>query len=113
KRVVENSALYGLKKRCEIIADFCMRSVVDGAVVYPFWENAARISEDKSALLLALQILFIVFPTVTVLYFVRLLIKNRKKLAGKAIDAVKRVSDRLRSRFAQRKSEKTDPTLIP
>ncbi|MDE7279674.1 MAG: ABC transporter permease, partial [Oscillospiraceae bacterium] len=48
KRVVENSARYGLKKRFEIIADFGMRSVVDGAVVYPFWENAARISEDKS-----------------------------------------------------------------
>ena len=112
-RIVENSARYGLKKRFEIIADFGMRSVVDGAVVYPFWENAARITEDKSALLLAFQILFLVFPTVTVLYLLRLLVKNRKKLVRKAIDAVIRVSDRLRSRFAQRKSRKADPTLIP
>lgn len=111
-RVVENSVRYGLKKRFEIIADFGMRSVVDGAVVYPFWENAARITEDRSALLLVLQILFIVFPIVTVLYLLRLLVKNRKKLIKKAIDAVKRVSNRLRSRFAQRKSGKTDPTLI-
>lgn len=113
KRVVENSVRYGLKKRFEIIADFGMRSVVDGAVVYPFWENAARITEDRSALLLALQILFIIFPIVTVLYLLRLLIKSRKKLVRKAIDALVRVSDRMRSRFAQRKSKKPDPTLIP
>lgn len=112
-RVVENSARYGLKNRFEIIADFGMRSVVDGTVVYPFWENAARITEDKSALLLALQILFLVFPTVTVLYLFRLLLKNRKKLVKKAIDAVIRVSDRWQSRNAQRKSKKADPTLIP
>ena len=52
-RVVENSVRYSLKKWFEIIADFGMRSVVDGSIAYPFWENAARITEDKSALLLA------------------------------------------------------------
>ncbi len=105
-RVVENSARYSLKKRFEIIADFGMRSVVDGSIAYPFWENAARITEDKSALLLAFQIIFLVLPTVTVLYLLRLLIKSRKKLAKKAIDAVVRVSDRSRSRSAERKSRK-------
>ncbi|MCM1024537.1 MAG: ABC transporter permease [Prevotella sp.] len=105
-RVVENSARYGLKQRFEIIADFGMRSVVDSAVVYPFWENAARITEDRSALLLAFQILFLVFPVVTVLYLFRLLLKNRKKLVRKAIDAAVRVSDRSRSISAQRKSQK-------
>ena len=111
-RIVENSVRYGLKNRFEIIADFGMRSVVDGAVVYPFWENAARITEDKSALLLAFQILFLVFPTVTALYLLHLLVKSRKKLVRKAIDALKRVSDRSRSWFAHRKSRKADPTLI-
>lgn len=105
-RVVENSARYGLKKRFEIIADFGMRSVVDGSIAYPFWENAARITEDKSALLLAFQIIFLVLPTVTAVYLLRLLIKNRKKLMRKAIDAVVRVSDRSRSRSAERKSRK-------
>lgn len=103
---VENSARYSLKKRLEIIADFGMRSVVDGSIAYPFWENAARITEDKSALLLVLQIIFLVFPVVTALYLLRLLIKNRKKLFRKAIDAAVRVSDRSRSKFAERKSRK-------
>lgn len=105
-RVVENSARYSLKKRFEIIADFGMRSVVDGSIAYPFWENAARITEDKSALLLAFQIIFLALPTVTVLYLLRLLIKSRRKLARKAIDAAVRVSDRSRSRSAERKSRK-------
>ncbi len=112
-QIVENSARYSLKKQFEIISDFGMRSVVDGSVAYPFWENAARITEDKSALLLVFRIIFLVFPVITVLYLLRLLLKNRKKLAGKTIDAVKRVSDRTRSRSAQRKSGKADPTMIP
>lgn len=105
-RVVENSVRYSLKKRFEIIADFGMRSVVDGSIAYPFWENAARITEDKSALLLAFQIIFLVLPTVTLLYLLRRLIKNRRKLVRKAIDAAVRVSDRSRSRSAERKSRK-------
>ncbi|MBD5139751.1 MAG: ABC transporter permease [Ruminococcus sp.] len=105
-RIVENSVRYGLKKRFEIIADFGMRSVVDGAVVYPFWENSARITEDKSALLLALQIVFLIFPVCTAAYLLHLLVKNRKKLLGKALNALKHVPDRVRSSYAMRKSRK-------
>lgn len=111
-RIVENSVRYRLKNRLEIIADFGMRSVVDGSVVYPFWENAARITEDKSALLLALQTIFLIFPVCTAAYLLHLLVKNRRKLVRKAIDAVIRVSNRSRSWFAQRKRRKADPTLI-
>lgn len=105
-RIVENSVRYGLKNRLEIIADFGMRSVVDSPVVYPFWENAARITEDKSTLLLALQTVFLIFPVCTAAYLLHLLLKNRKKLFGKALNALRRVSDRTRSSFNLRKSGK-------
>lgn len=105
-RIVENSVRYGLKNRLEIIADFGMRSVVDSSVVYPFWENAARITEDKSALLLALQTVFLIFPVCTAAYLLHLLVKNRKKLIKKAIDPLIRVPDRVRSSYAVRKSRK-------
>lgn len=105
-RIVENSVRYGLKNRLEIIADFGMRSVVDSSVVYPFWENSARITEDKSALLLALQTVFLIFPICTAAYLLHLLVKNRKRLIKKAIDALKRVPDRVRSSSNLRKSRK-------
>ncbi|MDE5575915.1 MAG: ABC transporter permease, partial [Oscillospiraceae bacterium] len=105
-RIVENSVRYRLKNRLEIIADFGMRSVVDSSVVYPFWENAARITEDKSALLLVFQTVFLIFPVCTAAYLLHLLVKNRKRLIKKAIDALKRVPDRVRSSYAMRKRSK-------
>ncbi|MDE5992544.1 MAG: ABC transporter permease [Oscillospiraceae bacterium] len=105
-RIVENSVRYGLKNRFEIIADFGMRSVVDSPVVYPFWENAARISEDRSALLLVFQTVLLIFPVCTAVYLLHLLLKNRKKLIGKALNTLKRVPDRVRSSSNLRKSRK-------
>ncbi len=88
-RIVENSERYSLKKRIGIIADFGMRSVVESAVTYPFWENAARITEDKSALMLVFQFLFLITPVCTVIYLFVLLYKNKEKLLRKAFNAVK------------------------
>lgn len=95
---VEASDRYSLKKRFEIIKNFGMRSVVDSAVYYPYWENAARITEDKSALLLVMQAAGLVIPVGTVVYYSAKLIRNRKKLLKKAIDAVKRILDRAKSK---------------
>ena len=39
-----------------------MRSVVDSPVYYQYWENAARITDDKAALLLVMQALGLVLP---------------------------------------------------
>lgn len=97
-RKVENSARYGLKNRFSIIADFGTRSVVDSTVYYPYWENAARISEDKSALLLVMQLIGLAIPTCTVVYLFVRLIRNRKKLLNKALNALKRILDNIRKR---------------
>lgn len=103
RRIVENSARYGLKNRFGIIKDFGMRSVVNSPVVYPYWENAARITEDKSALLLAVQILFLLLPAVTLAYLAAKLYRSRKKLLKKAADALKGVWDRSRRKRNDRK----------
>lgn len=94
-RVVENSSRYSLKKRFGILTDFGMRSVVDSAVVYPYWENAARITEDKSALLLVMQLIGLAMPFSVLIYLFVLLVKNRKKLLHKAVSALMRILDKL------------------
>lgn len=111
---IENSSRYELKKRFSIIGSFGMRSVVDRPVVYPYWENAARISEDKSALLLVMQFIGISVPVVTAAYLIGKLIRNRKKLFNKAIDAAKRKYNEQKRRKGERpkKKEKQTSTAV-
>lgn len=109
-RIVENSARYDIKNRFGVIKNFGMRSVVDKAVVYPYWENAARITEDKSALLLALQMLGLLMPVVTVIYYFAKLIRNRKKLWGKAVDAAKRIYTKFKRERGERPKKKEKQT---
>ena len=82
-RILDNSARYGLKNRFTIISEFGMRSVVDNSVFYPFWENAARITEDKSALILVFQLIGLILPIVTVVWLFVKFIRNRKNLTDK------------------------------
>ncbi|MBD5141874.1 MAG: ABC transporter permease [Ruminococcus sp.] len=63
--VMENSTRYSLKSRFGIIRNFGMRSVVDSPVYYQYWENAARITDDKAALLLVMQALGLALPICT------------------------------------------------
>lgn len=107
---VENSSRYSLESRFSIIKDFGMRSVVDRPVVYPFWENAARITEDKSALLLVIQIICLILPICTAVYLIAKLYRNRKKLLKRFIDAIKSVFDKSRNR-KKLKSKSGDSAL--
>lgn len=111
-RIIENSARYSLKNRFGIIKNFGMRSVVDSPVYYQYWENAARITDDKAALLLAMQILGLIFPICTVMYYLVKLIKNRKKLFKNAIDAVKRIYNKINTRRNPKQGSREPETTI-
>lgn len=65
--IVEVSGRYGLKNLCSIIKDFGVRSMRTGDVIYPYWENAARLTEDYLALLVVLAVLFGTAPVVIVI----------------------------------------------
>ena len=108
--VVENSSRYDLKNRFGIVKNFGMRSVVDKLIAYPYWENAARITEDKSALLLVLQLVGLAVPAVTVTYLICKLVRNRKKLIKKAIDAIKRRYNNIKKRKGERPEKKKKQT---
>ncbi len=97
-RVMENSQRYSLKSRFDIIRNFGMRSVADSPVFYQYWENAARITDDKAALLLVMQVLGLAAPLCTVVYYLCKLVRNRKKLAQKAKDALKDVLHKINTR---------------
>ena len=56
-------------------------------IIYPYWENAARLTEDYAALLLALLILFAICPVVFAVIWV---VRTVKGLVTKAAGAAGR-----------------------
>ena len=62
--VIENSARYSLSGIFRVVGDFGERSMNNYGVVYPYWENAARLIEDYMALCLVLFIIFAAMPAV-------------------------------------------------
>ena len=65
--LVENSTRYSLTNLFSVIKNFGKRSMGIHGIIYPYWENAVRLTEDYAALLLVLTILFAVCPVVSVL----------------------------------------------
>lgn len=102
--IIDNSLRYSLKKRFDIIKNFGMRSVKDNAVVYPYWENAARITEDKSALVLAFQMLGLVIPMGTALTYMVIGYRKRKTLFTWFANTVKRIFNKLYTKIKNRKA---------
>lgn len=60
--VVENSGRYSVSHLWEVIRSFGDRSMRVNGVMYPYWENAARLTEDYAALLTVLAVLFALCP---------------------------------------------------
>ncbi|MBQ8786737.1 MAG: ABC transporter permease [Oscillospiraceae bacterium] len=102
--VVENSSRYSLKNRFDIIRDFGMRSVKDNAIVYPYWENAARITEDKSALMLVFQLLGLIIPICTAFAYVIIGYRKRKVFFNWFANAVKSIFNKLLTKIKNRKA---------
>lgn len=65
--VVENTGRYSPRRLVEVAKDFGHRSMRADGVIYPYWENARRLTEDYAALLLFLTVLFAVVPALSVL----------------------------------------------
>lgn len=63
--IVENSSRYSLGNLWTVVKDFGYRSMRNNGVIYPYWENAVRLTEDYLALLLVLMVLFALCPVIT------------------------------------------------
>ena len=80
---VENSNRYSALSLAKVALSYGERSMNTHAVIYPYWENAARLTEDYAALFLLLMVLFAITPAVFVLVW---LIRTIKRLITEAKD---------------------------
>ena len=78
---IENSSRYSFSRIFRLITDFGDRSVQTTGVGYPYWENAARVTEDYLALYYIIAIVFSVFPLLIVLII--LIVKLIRRLLSK------------------------------
>ena len=88
--IVENSARYGLGRILDIILDFGRRSMNTSGILYPYWENAARYTEDMMALMLVFAAVSVLTPLVFLGIFatgvIRRLNAQGKRVARKIKD---------------------------
>jgi len=88
--IIENSARYTLSNTFATIRSFGERSMHTYPIIYPYWENAARFTEDWIALLLVLTFVFMAFPLICgIIYLVKLIrfgVKQGKRTINKQIE---------------------------
>lgn len=65
--IVENSRRYSVESLLAVAGDFGRRSMRQNGVIYPYWENAVRMTEDWLSLLLVLSGVFLLFPAAAIL----------------------------------------------
>ena len=109
--VVENSSRYNLPHLLDVLKAFGQRSMRTNGVIYPYWENAARLTEDYAALLLLLAVLAAVCPVMFVLVLVIRDIRRayrfaKAKVPEKVEAAVeKRREERLEQKYKEQQTE--------
>ena len=62
--IVQNTGRFSLSGLISVIGKFGKRVMTTNGVIYPYWENAARMAESYAALLLILGTLFGLMPAV-------------------------------------------------
>lgn len=87
--VVQNTGRFSLTSLISVIGSFGKRVMTTSGVVYPYWENAARMLESYAALYLVLAALLALMPAVClVIVLVRFVTSQTRKAAHKAAHAI-------------------------
>ena len=102
--VVENSSRYSVENLLSIAKNFGKRSMRNNGVIYPYWENAVRLTEDYLSLLLILILLFALCPVITcIVLAIRTIIRiyrlERRKIPKEIDDMIEKEREK---KFTQR-----------
>ena len=91
--VVQNTDRLSVSGLVSVLGSFGKRVMTTRGVVYPYWENAARMIESYAAVLLLLAVLLGLMPAVClVIVLVKLI---RRGLVGAYTDAARRIESRV------------------
>jgi len=95
--IVENTTRFGLKHLLSVIGAFGERSMRHNGVIYPYWENAVRMTEDWLALLLLLMLLLLACPVIALtIAVISALVKTGKYLEVKIPETAENLVEKRR-----------------
>ncbi len=105
--IVENSRRFTLLNRVKHIGKLPNRAMNGKAIIYPYWENVARATEDRLAVILVFQLLFTAIPVVLISAFIFKAWKGKKwTLKSILIHAKDKLDMEISKRKQQRKYDK-------
>ncbi|MBQ9685312.1 MAG: ABC transporter permease [Oscillospiraceae bacterium] len=110
--LVDNSHRYEADRLLKLLKNRTERSMRKGNVTLPYWENAARASEDSAAQLLAGAMLLATVPAVLALYaLIRFLVRGKTRMEDEWLPKARdSVEEAVRVR-ARRRWEKKHPGM--
>lgn len=96
--ITDNSGRFGMKNRWDVLRSIGVRGVAMEPIAYPYWENAARLTENHLALRLVPEAILLAVPLISLI--VLLLWLNRKRTWGlhSIKEAVENAVDKKRQR---------------
>lgn len=104
--IVENSSRYTLSHLLEVIGSFGERSMRVNGVIYPYWENALRLTEDYAALFLILVALFALCPLAFAVVLTVRYIRCGYRFVKTAVpEKVEAAVERRKERLLEKRSE--------
>lgn len=65
--ITDNTGRFGLKNRWDVLRNIGLRGVVQEPVEYPYWENAARLTENHLALRLVPEAIVLGIPAISLI----------------------------------------------
>lgn len=88
--IIENSQRYSFGRLVKLLGQFGTRSMQTMGLSYPYWENAARCTEDWCLLLLFVGLFTAIMPvTVVIIVIVRYARKGKNKLSDEVFPRIK------------------------
>lgn len=102
--IIDNTNRYSALSLFAVMGDFGVRSMRQVGFTLPYWENAARMTEDYLALIMIISFLLLVVPAVSLVRLVIWLWRNR---TWRAIDLKLLVEDKIAARRSAGKAEKS------
>lgn len=76
--IIENSSRFSFFNRVKHIGKLSNRAMNGKAIIYPYWENVARATEDRLAVLMIFQLLFFAIPVIVISVSLIILWKHKK-----------------------------------
>ena len=92
--IVNNTGRYEPLALWQVLKDFGKRSMNKNGITYPYWENAARMSEDHAAFSLLMALIFGILPAFCILFFgIRAIIRFIIRVKNQVTEDVERKSE--------------------